>query len=289
MDEAARNAAAAEAARQATAETAEAARQAAAVERRRQAARGWVGTAPPPAPPPAATAPQQLLGGQQPPAPAGAQPQPVEGRAFDVPAIGDLLKAIQDGGITAPPANFAGTGWRGLPLSRNVVDERGQLPAAPPAITVTPPPVSVVAPSPPQPQPIVVPFGDRFGEWPQPQPQPATVEPSRGRELVPLDTGQAPPPSAFEGGRIGLMGGTSMDLSQAGQALDARALDRAAARDVNVNGSGKISVDVRAPAGTRVGAQGQGLFKTTEITRQTQMMPAEYGPMPATGIGAAEG
>jgi hypothetical protein len=31
------------------------------------------------------------------------------------------------------------------------------------------------------------------------------------------------------------------------------------------------------------------LFKTTTISRQTQMMPAESGPEPATGIGAGEG
>lgn len=306
MDEAA-NAAAAEAARRATAEAQDAARQAAAAERRRQAARGWTGTAPPPAPAPApppgpqpapAAALQQVqfVGGPQPPAitqpqpqpaaPAGPEPQAAEGRAYDVSAIGDLLKAIQAGGITVPSTDFAGTGWRGLPLSRNVVDERGQPPATPPAITVTPPPAAVVVSPPPQPQPIVVPFGDLPQ---QPQPQPATVEPSRGRELAPVDTGRAPPPSAFEGGRIGMMGGAGMDLGQAGQALDARMLDQAAARDVNVNGSGKISVDVRAPAGTRVAAQGEGLFKTVTIARQTQMFPAESGPIPETGIGAAQG
>lgn len=295
---------AAEAARRATAETAEAAHQAAQTERRRQAARRAAGIVdgaqaqpvPQPAPAPA-TAAQQFVGAPQPtvvqpqPQPAPAAP-PAEGRAFDVPAIGDLLKAIQGGGITPPPADFAGTGWRGLPLSRNVVDERGQPPAAAPAITVTPPPSSVVVSPPPQPQPIIVPpsFGERFGEWPQPpQPPPSWMDPSRGRELEPIDTGRAPPPSAFEGGKIGMMGGAGMDLGQAGQALDARALDRAAARDVNVNGTGKISVDVRAPAGTHVGAQGQGLFKRTEITRQTQMLPAESGPFAATGIGAAEG
>lgn len=240
----------------------------------------WYGKPDAQAQPPAATAPQRFLGGPQPPAgsqprpqpqtPAGPQPQPqlqpAEGRAFDVPAIGDLLKAIAGGGITAPPT-----------------------PPALPPITVTPPPPSVVVSPPSQPRPIIVPFAERFGDWPQPQPAPATVEPSRGRELEPLDSRRAPPPSAFEGGRIGMMGGAGMDLGQAGQALDGRALDRAAARDINVNGSGKISVDVRAPAGTHVGAQAQGLFKTVSIARQTQMFPAESGPIPETGIGAAAG
>jgi hypothetical protein len=147
-------------------------------------------------------------------------------------------------------------------------------------------PAPIVVPQPQMPAPIVVPFADRFGAWPQPQPAPA---PQQGAELAPQEEGRAPPPSAFAGSNIGLMGGAAMDQGQVAQALDAKALDRAAARDVNVNGTGKISVDVRAPAGTRVNAQGQGLFKRTEITRQTQMMPAEYGPSAATGIGAAEG
>ena len=47
---------------------------------------------------------------------------------------------------------------------------------------------------------------------------------------------------------------------------------------MKVEGSGKLSVDVNAPKGTRVGAQGKGLFKTVEINRQTQMEPAKRGP-----------
>jgi hypothetical protein len=47
---------------------------------------------------------------------------------------------------------------------------------------------------------------------------------------------------------------------------------------VNVNGSGKISVEVKAPAGTKAGAEGEGLFKKTEVTRQVQMEPASGGP-----------
>jgi hypothetical protein len=47
---------------------------------------------------------------------------------------------------------------------------------------------------------------------------------------------------------------------------------------VNVNGTGKISVDfTKVPRGVRTTAEG-GLFKTTEITRQTQMKAAEEGP-----------
>ena len=50
---------------------------------------------------------------------------------------------------------------------------------------------------------------------------------------------------------------------------------------MKVEGSGKLSVDVNAPKGTRVGAQGKGLFKTVEINRQTQMEPAKRGPADA--------
>jgi hypothetical protein len=45
-----------------------------------------------------------------------------------------------------------------------------------------------------------------------------------------------------------------------------------------VNGKGMISVDVNAPKGTRVTAEGEGLFKKTEINRQTQMEPAAQEP-----------
>jgi hypothetical protein len=45
-----------------------------------------------------------------------------------------------------------------------------------------------------------------------------------------------------------------------------------------VEGTGKITVDVNAPKGTRVSAEGGGLFKQTEISRQTQMQPAQAGP-----------
>ena len=52
-------------------------------------------------------------------------------------------------------------------------------------------------------------------------------------------------------------------------------------QSMKVEGSGKLSVDVNAPKGTRVGAQGKGLFKTVEINRQTQMEPAKRGPADA--------
>jgi hypothetical protein len=56
-------------------------------------------------------------------------------------------------------------------------------------------------------------------------------------------------------------------------------LDRSeAARSHKIKGTGKISVDVNAPKGTKVGAEGTGIFKDVEINRQTQMEPARKGP-----------
>jgi hypothetical protein len=45
-----------------------------------------------------------------------------------------------------------------------------------------------------------------------------------------------------------------------------------------VEGSGKLTVDVNAPAGTKVAAEGGGIFKTVETNRQVQMAPASEGP-----------
>jgi hypothetical protein len=59
---------------------------------------------------------------------------------------------------------------------------------------------------------------------------------------------------------------------------DRRQLDATQATETKVNGSGKITVDVNAPKGTHVGAEGGGLFKDVEINRQTQMLPASRGP-----------
>jgi hypothetical protein len=49
-----------------------------------------------------------------------------------------------------------------------------------------------------------------------------------------------------------------------------------------VTGTGKISVDVNAPKGTNVKASGGGLFKKTEVKRQTQMDTAAKRAEPAT-------
>jgi len=63
-----------------------------------------------------------------------------------------------------------------------------------------------------------------------------------------------------------------------GQAtFDRSVLDRGT-NETRVTGTGKLSVDVRAPRGTKVDAEGKGLFKKTEIDRQTQMEPAQSAP-----------
>jgi hypothetical protein len=66
--------------------------------------------------------------------------------------------------------------------------------------------------------------------------------------------------------------------------LDRQQLDRTQAASTKVEGTGKISVDVNAPKGTNVGAEGGGLFKNVEINRQTQMEPARRGPAPPSEV-----
>jgi hypothetical protein len=105
-------------------------------------------------------------------------------------------------------------------------------------------------------------FDKRFGAWPD----------------------QQPAPSAFEN-RFGVWPGMGADKLDETSAK----LDQAANQNVNISGAGKIQVDVRAPPGTSVDAQGEGFFKSTEITRMTQMMPADFGPGPVTGVSAGQG
>jgi hypothetical protein len=45
-----------------------------------------------------------------------------------------------------------------------------------------------------------------------------------------------------------------------------------------VEGTGKLTVDVNAPAGTKVAAEGSGIFKEVETNRQVQMAEAAEGP-----------
>jgi hypothetical protein len=73
-------------------------------------------------------------------------------------------------------------------------------------------------------------------------------------------------------------GAASFD--EAGFAGLADARERMAAadnRNITVTGNGKLSVDVKAPAGAQVDAAGDGLFAKTEINRQTTMEPADGG------------
>ena len=55
--------------------------------------------------------------------------------------------------------------------------------------------------------------------------------------------------------------------------------DRAAlSKPQEINSTGNLSVDVKAPAGTKVAYHGQNLLKNTSMQRQTQMMPTSSGP-----------
>lgn len=61
-------------------------------------------------------------------------------------------------------------------------------------------------------------------------------------------------------------------------------LDKTQSASTKVEGSGKISVDVNAPKGTKVDAEGGGLFKDVEVNRQTQMEPARRGPAASSEV-----
>src|SRR5207253_450844 len=48
-----------------------------------------------------------------------------------------------------------------------------------------------------------------------------------------------------------------------------------------VEGTGKLTVDVNAPRGTKVDAKGGGLFKRVQMNRSMQMTPPASGARPA--------
>jgi D-alanyl-D-alanine carboxypeptidase len=68
-------------------------------------------------------------------------------------------------------------------------------------------------------------------------------------------------------------------------------LDRAMGRqmDAKVEGTGQLTVDVNAPAGTRVNAEGGGLFKRTEVNRRVMMEEAQSGPSTPRAAGGTGG
>jgi hypothetical protein len=58
---------------------------------------------------------------------------------------------------------------------------------------------------------------------------------------------------------------------------DGGVLDRATSSQIEVNQNGKLSVDVSAPAGTSVSAEGSGVFNQTETNRSVPMERAQAG------------
>jgi hypothetical protein len=144
----------------------------------------------------------------------------------------------------------------------------------PQPIIIPKPMAPAVAPTAPEAgAPIIVPPREKVS-FNQEQPMPSAFASVRNIDLA--GTGPAPWMAGGEKGQSQ----DWMDFASAGAALD-----RASQREVNVNGTGKISVDVRAPNGTNVQAQGEGLFRKTEISRQVQMEPAMSGPaLPAGAV-----
>ncbi|RXG91591.1 hypothetical protein [Bradyrhizobium zhanjiangense] len=110
-----------------------------------------------------------------------------------------------------------------------------------------------------------------------------------GRKFVLPQTDIGPHPRTGRGIDITSSAATQMGYTAKNFPTDARfsyrrldedrqQLDRAQAASTKVEGTGKISVDVNAPKGTNVAAEGGGLFKNVEIKRQTQMSEAPRGP-----------
>lgn len=113
---------------------------------------------------------------------------------------------------------------------------------------------------------LVVPPREKLSFAPE-QPVPSAFAPGRPIDLA--GTG-SPWQAAAEKGQTP----NWMDFASAGPAID-----RAAQQEVAVNGTGKISVDFQnMPRGVTGKAEGDGLFRRTEITRQVQMEPAVAGP-----------
>ncbi len=71
--------------------------------------------------------------------------------------------------------------------------------------------------------------------------------------------------------------GKRADLDQDRSALDRRG----GGSSVNVNATGKLMADIRAPKGTNVSVEGSGLFRHVETNRQTSMSEAHRGPVPS--------
>lgn len=64
------------------------------------------------------------------------------------------------------------------------------------------------------------------------------------------------------------------ERQQAAIAAARNQMDKTQSQTAKVEGTGKLTVDVNAPKGTNVDAEGKGLFKQVEVNRQTQMEPA---------------
>jgi hypothetical protein len=107
----------------------------------------------------------------------------------------------------------------------------------------------------------------------------AAAEVAAGRNVLGGRVDQGMRNEVAPGGRINVGGEYYgwMGLKGEHKTAAARGLDRAATdaqMAQKVEGTGKLSVNVNAPKGTSVNAEGGGLFKKTEVTRQTQMEPA---------------
>jgi hypothetical protein len=120
-------------------------------------------------------------------------------------------------------------------------------------------------------------LGGKLGMDRRPGPTPSSTEPNQmSADLGMLDIlhaspGNESPFHAFNRQR---------DLS-AWSSFDRAALDRGTVDRANggsINSTGKLDVNVSAPAGTKVDYNGTNLLRNTSMQRQTQMLPTMGGP-----------
>ena len=111
--------------------------------------------------------------------------------------------------------------------------------------------------------------GGAFGTSPFNRNEPDLMHYDIGGErgqLAPHISKQCPMPGVAYGKSSSALAGVDADERQR--------IDRSMKQQVDIKGSAGIKIEVSAPKGTKVGAQADGVFKKTEISRSQQMEPS---------------
>ena len=92
--------------------------------------------------------------------------------------------------------------------------------------------------------------------------------------LIGGERGQLAPHISKQGPMPGVAYGKSSSALAGVDADERQRIDRSMKQQVDIKGSAGIKIEVSAPKGTKVGAQADGVFKKTEISRSQQMEPS---------------